>query len=209
MYDLAHKKGAVHVESKAAARKSKDKAKARESRNSIRKKNWEKRHLSREILRKQDKKNREKRERKEAKQATKAREREEKEPKDKAIQTEDLKEIEIKKADKSIQTNNPTKMVDPLAAALPINDTNKGGQNYFESVSSISSSGTPETPSSGASSSALPTTRICTPPPPPPYRNERKYSSSRNIARKQYYTSDGESSASPISGKSISHSRLS
>lgn len=71
-YDLAHSKGLAHMEAKNKLRKARDKAKARESRIAQRKVLWEKRHNTREIVRKQEKKNREKRESKEVKDAEEA-----------------------------------------------------------------------------------------------------------------------------------------
>jgi len=215
MYDLAHSKGAVHIESRAAARRAQDKAKARESRIATRKKNWEKRHLSREIVRKQDKKNREKRERKEMKDTAEAKEKEEKEPKDKAVQTEDIKEVKFEKEDKAIQTEEISLDLaksSPDNETQPINETDKGVQTEDMSVSSSDSQGTPETPKSSSMLNSPPRHLLRIPhhggppPPPPPYGpRDRKNSMPPRIyprgppQRSQYITSDGESSASPIS----------
>ena len=213
-YDLAHSKGAVHIESRAAARKAQDKAKARESRIATRRKNWEKRHLSREIVRKQEKKNREKRERKEAKDIAEAKEKEEKEPKDKAVQTEEAKEVKFEKQDKAMQTEEPNlsstesdkTVVPPKVEESPTKETDKAVQT--DDLSATDSSGTPETPKSSSILNSPPRHVIRIPmhhngpPPPPPYG--RKNSNARQYARgppqrPQYITSDGESSASPIS----------
>jgi hypothetical protein len=213
MYDVAHSKAAVHMESKVAARKAYDKASARESRIAARRKNWERRHLSREIVRKQDKKNREKRARKEAKDVAEGKEKEEKEPKDKAVQTEDVKEVQIVKEDKAIQTEDvqklePGESADPEVP--PTNDTDKGVQTMITWTRSSSSQSTPETPKSNATIVNSPPPQLMRlanhggPPPPPVYVRDRKNSNTHRYSRPppprpQYITSDGESSASPIS----------
>jgi hypothetical protein len=215
-YDIAHSKGAVYMASKAAARKAHDKAKAREARIAARRKNWERRQLSRDIVRKQDKKNREKRERKEAKDAAEAKEKAEREPKDKAIQTEDVKEVSFEKEDKGIQTEDRVAssaesdktVIPPALDAQSSNETDKGVQTDYFSASE--SQDTPETPKSSSSAySTGPGIRISLgpppPPPPPAYGQGRKGSiPNRNYSRppsqrQQYILSDGESSASPIS----------
>jgi hypothetical protein len=213
-YDLAHSKGAAHMESRAAARKVQDKAKARESRIATRRKNWEKRHLSREIVRKQEKKSREKRERREVKDVAEAKEKEVKEPKDKAVQTEEGKEVKFEKEDKAMQTEEPSvsstesdkTVVRSKAEEPPSNETDKAVQT--DDMSATDSSGTPETPKSCSILNSPPRRVIHIPmhhtgPPPPPLYG-RTNSNARNYARgppqrSQYITSDGESSASPIS----------
>ena len=207
-YDIAHSKGAQYMESQAEARKAKDKAKARESRIATRKKNWEKRHLSREIVRKQEKKNREKRERKEAKDEAEQKEEEEKEPKDKAVQTEDIKEVKFEQEDKGIQTEDPP-AARPEKPALEMDENDKGCQTEDFSGSTSSSASTPK--SSSVSSPPhiirVPVHHGPPPPPPPGFVPQRKNSSSSQTRYSrqppqrvpQYITSDGESSASPIS----------
>jgi hypothetical protein len=214
-YDIAHNKGAAYTTSKAAARKAHNKVKARESRIATRRKNWERRQLSREIVRKQDKKNREKREQKEAKNVAEAKAKEEKEPKDKAIQTDDIKEVALEMEDKGIQTEDRSaSSAESDKTAIPpileaANETDKGVQTDYFSASE--SPDTPETPkSSSVAGSTSPVTRIPRmyhggppPPPPPQYRSGRKGSVpgyTRGASqRQQYIISDGESSASPIS----------
>ncbi|KAK1968802.1 calpain family cysteine protease [Colletotrichum sublineola] len=66
-YDLAHSKGAAHLEEVARLRKIKEQQRASESRQKERRKLWERRHLNREITKKQTQKNNEKRDRKRAK----------------------------------------------------------------------------------------------------------------------------------------------
>ncbi|KAI1484060.1 cysteine proteinase [Daldinia eschscholtzii] len=60
-YDLAHSKGVAHLEQVAKLRKKSDQKKASTSRMQERRKMWEKRHLNRDITKKQTKKNQEKR----------------------------------------------------------------------------------------------------------------------------------------------------
>jgi hypothetical protein len=220
-YDIAHSKGAVYTASKAASRKVRDKAKAREARIALRRKNWERRQLSREIVRKQDKKNRDKREEKEAKDAAEAKAKTEKEPKDKAIQTDEVKEVVCEKEDKGVQTEDRSassaeseKTIIPLVLETS-NETDKGVQTDYFSASE--SPDTPETSNSSSVSGSTgsrgrgPVTRIPLmypvgppPPPPPAYRPGGKVSIPNNPRgasqqRQQYNITDGESSASPIS----------
>ncbi|KAI1376753.1 cysteine proteinase [Hypoxylon crocopeplum] len=60
-YDLAHSKGVAHLEQVAKLRKKSDQKKASSSRMQERRKQWEKRHIGRDITRRQTKKNQEKR----------------------------------------------------------------------------------------------------------------------------------------------------
>lgn len=215
-YDLAHSKGTQYMESQAAIRKAKEKAKARNTRIATRKKNWEKRHLSREIVRKQDKKNREKRERKEAKDEAEEKEEEEKELKDKAVQTEDVKEVTFEKEDKGVQTEDALSATPekPISEMQSMAENDKGVQVQTEdfSGSTTSSQGTPSTPKSSSVSSPPVVIRVPLqgppPPPPPGYFPTQRKNSSSSQARysrqtplhvQQYVVSDGESSASPIS----------
>lgn len=212
-YDLAHSKGALHMDSRAVARKTKDKLKARESRIAARRKNWEKRHLSREIVRKQDKKNREKRERKASKDADEEKARKEKAPKDMGMQTEDVKEVRFEKADKGIQTEDPDTMLEKRTSSelQPMNENDKGMQTENMGNVYSESQGTPETPkSSSVANSPRHFVRIPSypgpppPPPPPHYQRDSGRASQKVYSRAppqhQYaITSDGESSASPIS----------
>jgi hypothetical protein len=214
MYDLAHSKGAIHLKSRAAARSAQDKAKAREARIATRKKNWERRHLSREIIRKQTEKNRQKRERKDAQDIAEAKEKKERAPKDQAIQTEDIKIVQIAKEDKGVQTEDHLKDgQDPAPEPEPMKDTDKAVQTDFISASSSSSNSTPGTPSSSSTVNSPIRIHIPYNGPPPVYpRHRAKDSSSRHYngrpgpgpgppppPNKQYYISDGDSSASPIS----------
>ncbi|KAF9875264.1 calpain-like protein [Colletotrichum karsti] len=72
-YDLAHSKGTAHLEEVARLRKLKEQQRASDSRRQERRKLWERRHLNREISKKQTKKNTDKRDRRIAKAEAEAR----------------------------------------------------------------------------------------------------------------------------------------
>ncbi|KAI9055406.1 hypothetical protein LZ554_000360 [Drepanopeziza brunnea f. sp. 'monogermtubi'] len=123
-YAIAHSKGKDFSKSKELTQKEHEKVKAREARIKLRKKNWEKRHLSRKIVRKQEKKNHEKRECSAAKVAAAEMAKKEAMPKAKAVQTEDVKEVVLAKSDKSVQTEDLTTSSTPEneKPALPVAD---------------------------------------------------------------------------------------
>ena len=91
-YDYAHSRAAVHLEATTAARKAADKLNAREARIAARRKNWEKRHISRGIFRKQNKKNQAKRDKRGAEKFAKDKEEKVMKPIHKAVQTDDPEE---------------------------------------------------------------------------------------------------------------------
>ncbi|TGO66159.1 hypothetical protein BELL_0976g00030 [Botrytis elliptica] len=215
-YDLAHQKGLSHMEARVKFRKAQDKAKARESRIAKRKVLWEKRHSAREIVRKQKKKNYEKREGKAERDAEWAKEQEEREPKDQGVQTEDIPEVQVEKQDKSIQTEDPNeKSISTTIDTQPINERDKAVQTEDFTPSSNESQATPVTPKSNGSSPHSPYTMIPEPgtnrreslPPPPSFVNLRRHSSRPPSYGRgpppsrpgPYVTSEGESSASPLS----------
>ncbi|KAI1194741.1 hypothetical protein F5X97DRAFT_264786 [Nemania serpens] len=123
-YDLAHSKGVAHLEHVANLRKQSDQKKASTSRREERRKMWEKRHMNREITKKQTKKNKGKRDRRreaedarrnaieeaeaaekkkqEEKDEAEKKKKEEEKPKDAAVQTETL----VRGEDKSSQTGS-------------------------------------------------------------------------------------------------------
>jgi len=221
MYDLAHSKAEVYTKSKATARKAQDRAKIRESRVVARQKSWEKDQLRRNIMRKQEKKNQEKRERKAVKCLAEEKQKEMKEPKEKGVQTEDTKEIQITKEDKGIQTEElphtdegRPKLEFPLET-ITMNETDKAIQTETFPSSPTASHYTPETPNT-ISINTSPQHRnpfVGGPPLPPPGYNphhsrRKSTASSRRYpgpppgafsGRRQYITSEGESSASPVS----------
>lgn len=212
-YDHAHKKAAVHMESKAAIRQAREKAKAKDSRMVLRRKNWERAHMSRNILRKQYKKNREKREQKMrsldivAKDgADKQRQRNPTHPKN----NDDVKPLE--REDKAVQTEDSFKTAASEVEAPELASTNandKGVQTEDLTASLTDSQGTLETPESGLTS-PRPRRLHITGQEPIPHGSlyvhdrgrRRSYSPrrrSRGIPEHQYATSEGDSSASPIS----------
>jgi hypothetical protein len=87
-YDLAHSKATAHLEAVAALRKKADQKKASAARQNERHKLWDKRHLNRNITKKQGRKNNEKidakKEAKRFKEEAEAKEKAEKEAKEKA-----------------------------------------------------------------------------------------------------------------------------
>ncbi|KAK4150867.1 calpain-D [Chaetomidium leptoderma] len=89
-YDLAHSKGAAHLEAVKQARKRADQKKASDARQKERHRLWEKRHLNRDITKKQGRKNNKKLEAKQAAREEKRRQAEELKPKDQGVQTEDV-----------------------------------------------------------------------------------------------------------------------
>ncbi|KAK4041350.1 calpain-D [Parachaetomium inaequale] len=93
-YDLAHSKGAAHLDAVKKARKRADQKKASGARQGERHRLWEKRHLNRQITKKQGRKNNQKLEAKQAAREEKRRKAEELKPKDQGVQTEEVKEGE-------------------------------------------------------------------------------------------------------------------
>ncbi|KAL2170726.1 hypothetical protein VTG60DRAFT_4474 [Thermothelomyces hinnuleus] len=255
-YDLAHSKGAAHLEAVKKARKKADQKKASEARQKERHRLWEKRHLNRQITKKQGRKNNQKLEAKQAAREEKRRKAEELKPQDKGVQTEEPKQdkpeenkeqakgaaseekpqdegkadSETKKEDTQTQGGDKPGDEDdspdstPIATPLetPTTETasqladNADGTGDSESkpeekagsCASSDSSGSPSpTPKTDASSTPSPdvkdkdTEKVPVPPvddskvsggPPRPPPAAKK-------APNMYVTSDGESSASPIS----------
>ncbi|KAK4246922.1 calpain-D [Corynascus novoguineensis] len=98
-YDLAHSKGAAHLEAVKKARKRADQKKASDARQKERHRLWEKRHLNRQITKKQGRKNNQKLEAKQAAREEKRRKAEEQKPKDKGVQTEESKQEKPEKTE--------------------------------------------------------------------------------------------------------------
>ncbi|KAK0747341.1 hypothetical protein B0T21DRAFT_405979 [Apiosordaria backusii] len=111
-YDLAHSKAAAHLEAVKKLRKKADQKKASEARVKERRRNWEKRHLNREITKKQGRKNNKKLEAKQAAREAKKRAEEELKPKDASVQTENAPkeektaEVKVKDASKAEDDSN-------------------------------------------------------------------------------------------------------
>ncbi|AEO58570.1 hypothetical protein MYCTH_2306004 [Thermothelomyces thermophilus ATCC 42464] len=256
-YDLAHSKGAAHLEAVKKARKKADQKKASEARQKERHRLWEKRHLNRQITKKQGRKNNQKLEAKQAAREEKRRKAEELKPQDKGVQTEEPKQdkpeedkeqakgaaseekpkaegkadSEAKKEDMQTQGGDKADDGDDSPDSTPIatpvetpttetasqladnadgtGDSESKPEEKAGSCAGSDSSGSPSpTPKTDASSTPSPdvkdkdTEKVPVPPvdeskvsggpPPPPAAAEKK-------APNMYVTSDGESSASPIS----------
>lgn len=210
-YDLAHNKGFSHMKARVNFRKTRDKVKARESRIAQRRVLWEKRHSTREIVRKQNKKNREKREGKQVKHAKEAEKEKESKPKDQGVQTEDITKAKVERQDKSIQTEDPLdESTSNLVDTQTLNERDKAVQTEDLTPSSNESQATPVTPKSNGSSPHSQHTMVSErhhgPPPPPSGYHPRGSVNSPNFGRgippprpEPYVTSEGESSASPVS----------
>lgn len=99
-YDLAHSKATAHLEAVAALRKKSDQKKASDSRKKERHRLWEKRHVTREINKKQGRKNNKKLEEKNAAREEKRKREEDLKPKDVGVQTEEKQEEEKQEEEK-------------------------------------------------------------------------------------------------------------
>ncbi|CAG8961799.1 hypothetical protein HYFRA_00013975 [Hymenoscyphus fraxineus] len=223
-YDFAHSKATVHLESRAAQKKAAERKKAKDTRMATRRKNWEKRHLHRDVFRKQDKKNREKRELKIIQDEKEARVNFEAKPKDAGSQTETIPaKAAVIIEDKGVQTESPEQLAKSENKSYDtetqqLNDTEKACQTdpVIIRSTSASSQATPDTPpslilcTSPRSQSGLRSGSIHTgpPPPPPAFRSDNRKNSMVSQARNynrgpppqpNYITDEGESSASPIS----------
>lgn len=99
-YDLAHSKGVAHLEQVAKLRKKSDQKKASTSRIAERRKLWEKRHVGREINKKQQKKNQEKRDKRREAETAEKKKKEEAEAAVKK-EKEEAEEVERKKKEEA------------------------------------------------------------------------------------------------------------
>ncbi|KAK3681783.1 hypothetical protein B0T22DRAFT_485253 [Podospora appendiculata] len=110
-YDLAHSKAAAHLEAVKNLRKKADQKKASEARVKERRRLWEKRHLNRDITKKQGRKNNEKLEARQAAREERRRKQEalqeELRPKDQAIQTEEPPKVEEANKKKAADDSKP------------------------------------------------------------------------------------------------------
>ncbi|KAK2002378.1 calpain family cysteine protease [Colletotrichum falcatum] len=100
-YDLAHSKGTAHLEEVARLRKVKEQQRASESRQKERRKLWERRHMNREVTKRQTKKNNEKRDRKRAKAEEEAKKKAEEDAK-KNAEEDAKKDADAKKTDEAV-----------------------------------------------------------------------------------------------------------
>jgi hypothetical protein len=216
-YDHAHKKAVAHMESKAAIREARDKAKAKQSRMAIRRKNWDRTHMTRNILRKQYKKNNQKRDQKMRGRRESAKEGGDKRRPRRADRPKDSNISRLEREDKAVQTEDSYKTAASEVEApevKPDNANDKAVQTEDLASSFTDSQGTLETPESGLTSPRPPRLpldgRIDGPGPVPPesmylHRRERNRSYSPQHGSRdppqhhRYVTSEGYSSASPVS----------
>ncbi|KAL2257974.1 hypothetical protein VTK26DRAFT_8890 [Humicola hyalothermophila] len=133
-YDLAHSKAAAHMEAVKKLRKKVDQKKASEARKKERHKLWERRHLNREITKKQGRKNNKKLEAKQAAREEKRRLAEGLKPQDKGVQTEDLpKQEEKKKEEKpAVDTKKEAKGETATDATAKVDDEKKADSKAEE-----------------------------------------------------------------------------
>ncbi|KAK4143212.1 calpain-D [Dichotomopilus funicola] len=115
-YDLAHSKASAHLEAVKRARKRADQKKASDARQSERHRLWDKRHLNRQITKKQGRKNNQKLEAKQAAREEKKRKAEESKPKDRGVQTDDPKEREKEEKEKAAEAKDDAKSEDKKEA---------------------------------------------------------------------------------------------
>ncbi|KAI0909648.1 hypothetical protein F4823DRAFT_418434 [Ustulina deusta] len=150
-YDLAHSKGVAHMEHVASLRKKSDQKKASTSRMEERRKMWEKRHLNREITKKQSKKNQEKRDRRREAEDAKRKAKEEAEMAKKKKKHKEAEEAERKNEeeeepkDAAVQTDTPMRGEDKSSQT--------GSGEPESSAGSDSSESQPATPESDKSDS--------------------------------------------------------
>ncbi|KAK4118594.1 cysteine proteinase [Parathielavia appendiculata] len=129
-YDLAHSKAAAHLQAVRKARKRADQKKASEARQKERHRLWEKRHLNRQITKKQGRKNNQKLEAKQAAREEKRRQAEELKPKDEGVQTEDLPKEEKKEDQPEVKEEaKDAKSFEPSLKAEDIKDGNSKAEN--------------------------------------------------------------------------------
>ncbi|KAI1154550.1 hypothetical protein F4825DRAFT_448455 [Nemania diffusa] len=203
-YDLAHSKGVTHLEQVASLCKKSDQNKASASRREERRKMWERRHLNREITKKQSKKNSEKRERRreaeEAKKKAKAEAEAAKKKKEEEEEAERKKKETEKPKDAAVQTE----------AAMRGED--KGSQTASgdadSSTKSDASSNQPDTPESEKSESTKETdkgeedkdatTPISSDPTPKPTTDVEAAKKKSEPPPPPVYSSDCDSSDSPV-----------
>ncbi|KAJ3566208.1 hypothetical protein NPX13_g7223 [Xylaria arbuscula] len=189
-YDLAHSKGVSHLEHVARLRKKSDQKKASSSRQGERRKMWEKRHLNREITKKQTKKNQEKRDRRRAAEDAKRKAKEEAEEAEKKKQQEAekaklKKEEEEKPKDVAVQTDKPVPGEDKSS------QTGSGESTSSEGEKSAPSEEKDEEKEEDSSSSAA---KDSAPQPTTP----ESEAAQKKAAAAPAYSSDGDSSDSPV-----------
>ncbi|KAI0016291.1 hypothetical protein F4780DRAFT_760017 [Xylariomycetidae sp. FL0641] len=213
-YDLAHSKGVAHLEQVAELRKKSDHNKASTSRMGERRKMWEKRHLNREIAKKQSKKNQVKSNKRREASAAKAKakaEAEEKKAEAEAAEQKKMQEAEEaeRKKKEEEQPKDAAVQTEKRDAGDDRSSQTETGETASESSSNASASpvNTPKTDKSEVVSKSpestedkqdktAPTPASGGPPPPtPPSSNSQ---SPRKPPPPPSPESDCDSSDSPI-----------
>ncbi|RWA07014.1 hypothetical protein EKO27_g8098 [Xylaria grammica] len=200
-YDLAHSKGVAHLEHVSSLCKKSDQKKASASRMEERRKMWEKRHLNREVTKKQSKKNQEKRDKRRAAEDAKRKANEEAEAAEKKKQ-QDKEEAERKKKeeekpkDAAVQTDTPQRGEDKSSQT--------GSGESEPSAQPDTSSSQPATTESGKSDSKEERSQEEKDAPPPttsepsqPTTPEPEVTQKKPAAAPAY-SSDCDSSDSPV-----------
>lgn len=192
-YDYAHRKAAIHLEATTTARKASDSQKAREARIAARKKNWERRHMQRDIMRKQDKKNKEKRDLKTARDRQAAKAKEDAKPKDVAVQTEEATVLAVIVEDKGIQTEEATTESDTnTIVPPPLPESTMREIDKAVQTDDLSDSLTAETPKSSSVENNFPSRMRSSD------RRGRERIRNRNRNRSRSSSSSGSASESII-----------
>ncbi|RYP47374.1 hypothetical protein DL768_006542 [Monosporascus sp. mg162] len=124
-YDLAHSKGVAHLEQVAKLRKTQNHKKASASRMAERRKLWEKRHINRDINKKQQKKNQEKRDRRREADAAEKKKKEEAEAAAKKAK-EDAEAAERKKKEEAEEAERKKEEEKPRDAAVQTDKQESG-----------------------------------------------------------------------------------
>ncbi|KAK0622337.1 hypothetical protein B0T14DRAFT_147562 [Immersiella caudata] len=122
-YDLAHSKAAAHLEAVKKLRKKSDQKKASDARARERHRLWEKRHMNRDVTKKQGRKNNEKLLAKQAAREEKRRLAEGLKPQDQAVQTEEPPQAQPAEKEESQPAEGTSKPADE--AAKPTEDSSK------------------------------------------------------------------------------------
>jgi hypothetical protein len=128
-YDLAHSKAAAHLEAVKKLRKKSDQKKASDARVKERHRLWEKRHMNRDVTKKQGRKNNEKLLAKQAAREEKKRLAEGLKPQDQAVQTEEPPQAEQVEKEEAQPAENPKPAEEPSKpaedASKPTEDASK------------------------------------------------------------------------------------
>ncbi|KAI0857139.1 hypothetical protein F4860DRAFT_368807 [Xylaria cubensis] len=202
-YDLAHSKGVAHLEHVASLCKKSDQKKASTSRMDERRKMWERRHLNREITKKQSKKNQEKRERRREaedakRKAKEAAEAAEKKKQEEEAEAERKKKEEEKPKDAAVQTDAPVRGEDKssqTASGEPDSSTQSDNADSQTTTPEEQSDSTKENSEKEDKDDTPPVSSDASPKPTP----EPEVTQQKPVAAAApAYSSDCDSSDSPV-----------